>query len=224
MLQTFALKVFEKYYYLDGMKKKPYLKWLGIGVLVLMVGAMLSKKEVESTEVDSFELPNVSSETAIYETLQTEISALEILQDRNNFLGSVSSHSLFFNEVDIALEAISEAEMFQVDSITGLSNQLKKDLSSFQEKYLPILRKEYLEEAKQKVWLEDVKLSWSGKGNTNLLFIGSMFAANQNKQDFMETIQPMMMKYRFKKVSYKWYEYDEDGVTYTINSKEDKEI
>lgn len=98
---------------------------------------------------------------------------------------------------------------------------LKSKLSKAQSICYPKMRISYSNNLKNKLWSEDIDVKSNGK---TITFTGGIFAANKNKEDMYQTILPMLEAYRFKRVIFKWYEYDDKYTYWDIESKEDKNI
>lgn len=98
---------------------------------------------------------------------------------------------------------------------------LKSKLSKSQSVCYPKIRNAYTKSLRSKLWSEDIDVRNSGK---TITFTAGIFAANQNKKDMYEAVLPMLELYRFKKVIFKWYEYDDKYTYWNIESKEDKNI
>jgi hypothetical protein len=197
---------------------KKTLTYLAIGFFsIVLIAYCASDKSNLENEVE------LSKEIPIYSKIELKINELDSLVRFYSFLGSQEKHLVFIDYTSSARELITESELYQVDSIKELSEQLKIKLIKTQKEYFPQLRKEYLESLKDKLWVDDITVSYSGKGFTQFTLTGAVFAANRNKQEFQSGLQPLLEIYRFKKVFYKWYDYD-DGAYYTIDSKNDSDL
>lgn len=105
--------------------------------------------------------------------------------------------------------------------VISKTKNLKSKLSKVQSICYPKMRIAYSNNLKNKLWSEDIDVKSNGKVIT---FTGGIFAANKNKEDMYNTILPMLEAYRFKRVNFKWYEYDDKYTYWDIESKEDKNI
>jgi hypothetical protein len=110
-----------------------------------------------------------------------------------------------------------------VDSIVNLSNDFKRLYSTYCKRIFKKLRFSYYNVVKDKLWRENVDIVLSGSNKDHLTLIGSDFASNAVIEDTYYSIDDIMLKLRFKKVSFKWYSYD-NGVYYSPNSKKDTEF
>lgn len=167
---------------------------------------------------------SIPKEIILFGKIEGQIEALKFLYESKAFIGSRRHHDYFFIQINLTQEILSESKSIQIDTIKSKHNELSNYLIKIQKEIFPKIRKEYFLDIKEKMWLENIKVTSSGTGTSRLHFEGGLFASNQNKQDFQNLISSTIRDYRFKRVYYKWYEYDEDGVYYTINSKEDNEL
>lgn len=100
------------------------------------------------------------------------------------------------------------------------NNILKQKLVSTQRQLFPKLRKFFAEDAKKKLWEDDIDVKYSG---TTISFIGYQFAANKNIKESYEAISEHLHQLRFKQANFKWNEYSE-YTFYKIESPADQEI
>jgi hypothetical protein len=104
-------------------------------------------------------------------------------------------------------------EGLAADSATmKIAKELEQKVAKIQLKEFPKLRAAYKKVIHQKLWEENVETGIFGGRNTTIQFTGGIFASNKNKQQMQETLNEILSMLRFKRVNYKWYEYDE--VTY----------
>lgn len=101
------------------------------------------------------------------------------------------------------------------------SKELKKKLISLQKKEFPLLRKAFGEIMKDVLWEENIDVEVSG---TTITLISGIYADNKAIKLSQEKLSEILGKFRYKRINYKWYKYDEDYSYYKINSKMDSEI
>ena len=145
------------------------------------------------------------------------------------FNGSAYRDDVSSLQIEIALFAtwakiIGEADYSLDKEINNLGKTLKSKVIALQKTEFPKMRKNYGEILKKKLWSEDISVSTKGTGHTTLEFIGGIFASNQNKQDFQETLNEILSQLRFKRVNYKWYKYDDEYTYYSIKTEQDGEL
>ena len=202
--------------------KKRNIILITFGV-IMFLGFILSNEESENN-VKKEENISIPKETIIYERLETQLNVLKIIHEQNGFTGSRTKHKTFFDYINESKKMLEESKTFQIDSIKTKHIELSTYLTKIQKETFPKIRKEYFLDIKERMWLENIKVTSIGTGTSRLHFEGGLFASNRNKQDFQNLIDSTIKDYRFKRVYYKWYEYDENGIYYTINSKEDGEL
>lgn len=108
--------------------------------------------------------------------------------------------------------------------IKRLGKSIEQSLKSLQLREFPKIRANYAKVLKNKLWEEDIKVQNFGSRKTTLQFTGGIFASNKNKKDFQTTLSQTFRDFRFKRVNYKWYEYDDEYTYYTISSDKDSQI
>lgn len=81
-------------------------------------------------------------------------------------------------------------------------------------------RADYFENAKEKLWVEDIKVQYS-PGSRNLTLIGHPFVSNRGIQDSYIAIKDAMAALRFARVTFKWTEYSEYTYYDVVDYKDD---
>lgn len=123
-----------------------------------------------------------------------------------------------FNDIS---QRISEAIVFEDDSLTNTALRLKKKLITAQSRDFPIIRKEYIKKAKLTLWEDNIKVTGQ---NRSITFTGGIFASNKNKKQFYENLNHVFEKLRFNYVIFRWHDYDNDGIRYSVGSKKDSDL
>lgn len=155
--------------------------------------------------------------------LKSKISSIDDFQS-SRYRGSVSK---LVNEIDLFKEYARFAERIEnLDNteVKKLHSRFVKKLEALQVSEFPKLRKAYAQIVKDKLWVENIEVEVSGGRYTTLQFTGGTFASNRNKQEFQTTLSDILYEFRFKRVNYKWYEYDDEYTYYTLNSMKDSEL
>ncbi len=142
---------------------------------------------------------------------------------------SIYRESIDFLQIELALfgtwaKMIQEGTVSKNTDIQNLAKELKTKVSKIQIKEFPLLRKEYSQIISKKMWKNDIEVSSSGKRNTNLNFIGSIFAANKNKQLFQQKVQEILIMFRFKQSRYRWYKGESEYTYYTVYKGKDSDL
>ncbi|WP_026629496.1 hypothetical protein [Dyadobacter alkalitolerans] len=109
-------------------------------------------------------------------------------------------------------------------TIRKKGKDLGQKITRFQIKQFPQLRKMFVTSKKDILWEEDIEIQAQGRKSDILVLTGGSFAPNKRKKQFMEAINETVHKLRFKKVIFKWYEYDVKNTIYQIDSPTDSEI
>jgi hypothetical protein len=119
---------------------------------------------------------------------------------------------------------IKDAEKHTNKEINRLGQSLKSKVISLQKAEFPKMRKSYGDIIKQKLWVENIKVKAIDNGYSTLEFEGGIFASNKNKQDFQNTLSEILNLLRFKRINYKWYEYDDEYTYYSLKTLQDGEL
>lgn len=127
--------------------------------------------------------------------------------DFSKFRGSSANLQLelnLFNEWRKMIEETEGISKNSTEEAKQMAQKLKKTVQNIQAREFPILRKEYLKEAKKIMWEHDIDVSGSSN-NTSINFTGGVFAANKNIKDFQEKTDYILKNFRFKRANYRWY-------------------
>ncbi len=143
---------------------------------------------------------------------------------REQFGGSIADLLLEIQYFENIAQKINLYTFYDNKKINYLSNKLKKALIYRQVKEFPTMRFDYAYFINKKLWENDIEVKANGYRTSELEFIGGIFAANKNKQIFEDKIENIAKKFRFKKVNYLWYKYDDNYTSYIIDSKSDRYI
>lgn len=87
----------------------------------------------------------------------------------------------------------------------AMAKELEKKTVAIQVKELPKLRKEATRFFRNTLWEGDIDVSVSGSKNETLSLVGAYFAANTNIKNAYESMHPLLIKYRFQKIQFAWY-------------------
>lgn len=171
--------------------------------LLLVENLILEKKEIEK--------------------LETELRSIK------EFNGKEYRGDVNFLIIEVALFSTwgkmgKEAEKSENKKVKELGEKIILNLKKLQIKEFPMIRASYSKILKDKLWENDIEVSYYGKGNRNLQFTGGLFAANKNIKEAHTLLSEKFRDFRFTRVNYKWYKYDDEYTYYTISSKKDSEI
>lgn len=155
--------------------------------------------------------------------LQTELKSIK------SFNGSEHRGEVTSLTIEVALfstwgKMAEEAKNHENPKIKKLGRSIEQNLKSLQLREFPKIRAHYAKTLKKKLWEDNIELQSFGYRKTTLQFTGGFFASNKNKKDFQTTLSQTFRDFRFKRVNYKWYEYDDEYTYYTISSDKDSKI
>lgn len=141
---------------------------------------------------------NIIQETIDYCKAQTSINTL-------------NDAIVFLSKVDYLNERVNKHNDI---------SKLKSVVRNYQKKYFPLARKAYVDNAKEKLWKKNIYVKLNGK---NIIFTGYMFADNGTIDATYNEIRSELVKFRFKRVSFKWH--DESNATYyDLDTKNDDDL
>ncbi|MDO8930074.1 MAG: hypothetical protein Q7W54_13950 [Bacteroidota bacterium] len=148
------------------------------------------------------------------------------IESIKSFDGSKYRDDVSSIQIEIVLfgawaKIIKDAEDHTDKDINRLGEKLKTKVISLQKSEFPKLRKNYGEVLNQKLWTENIKVRTKDTGYTTLEFEGGIFASNKNKQDTQNTLSEILNLLRFKRINYKWYEYDDEYTYYSLITEPD---
>lgn len=159
------------------------------------------KEQIKKDSIAKIELVN-NLPNDIQKTIE-DINEVEF----DKFRGSVDNLILelnLFNEWRKLIEETEEISSEGTEEAKQMAQKLKKTVQNIQAKEFPILRKEYLKEAKKTMWEHDIDV-FGTSNNTHINFTGGTFAANKNIKTFQEEIDYILENFRFKQANYRWY-------------------
>ena len=109
-------------------------------------------------------------------------------------------------------------------NVAQLAGKLEKLLIKEQKREFPNIRKNYIKAISHTFWRENVEVTTSGKGSNAITFIGGVFAANKNIEEFYKKVDESLSELRFQKVIFMWYKGQDDYTYYTTHAPSDSEI
>lgn len=157
------------------------------------------------------------------EKLQEELKSIRTFNG-SDYRGDVSSLNIEVALFSVWGKMAKEAKSNENLKISTLGKSMEQNLKTLQVREFPRIRENYAKIVKDKLWEENIKVQCFGSRKTTLQFTGGMFASNKNKKDFQTTLSEIFRDFRFNRINYKWYEYDDEYTYYTIDSDNDSEI
>ena len=104
-------------------------------------------------------------------------------------------------------------------------NEYKKRLIDAMEHNYKQARIVYAKKLRDALFKDNIEVDLTGIDDDHLIFTGAIFANNKNKLQFKEEMEKndLIHKMRFKKLSFRWYKYD-DGTTWAYKTLKDNEL
>ncbi|KAF2517192.1 hypothetical protein [Flavobacterium foetidum] len=156
--------------------------------------------------------------------LKRELASIEKGVDFSTYRNTVEAAQMELVLFAAWAKTINEALVSENSEVQALGKELEKKVKNIQIREFPILRKAYTKAIYQKLWKENIETEILGKKNKTIQFTGGYFADNGNKAQTQETLQEALKMFRFTRVNYKWYKYDNDYTYYEIDSPIDSEL
>lgn len=181
------------------------------------------------TSTESFSSTTAREETI--EDIPNQIAQLkrELVSIEEGVNFSTYRNTIEATQMELVLFAawaktINEALLSENTEVKALGEELERKVKNIQIKEFPILRKAYAKAVNQKLWEQNIETQILGNKNKTIQFTGGYFANNGNKAQTQETLQEALKMFRFSRVNYKWYKYDDDYTYYEIDSPDDSEL
>lgn len=89
---------------------------------------------------------------------------------------------------------------------------------------LPALRDAYGPALRQQLWEYDGKARTIGKGFRTIEFVAAEYAANRNIKASQEAVYPVLMKLRFTRAQYKWFDQASEYQYYELKPPADADV
>jgi len=185
-----------------------------------------AKQKTASIESGNKKVPKKSVDEILHERLvgtYNEVWAYQ-KEDYENIgaMESLQTQLSLFEKWALAVRQGRQNTM--QDSINSLADEIAEKLSQIQTKRFPVLRQNYRNLLHTQLWVDNIEVEVMGNQNTTIQFTGGTFANNRNKLETFTTLKPMLEQFRFKRVNFKWYKYDEEYTYWEIDSKSDQQL
>ena len=119
---------------------------------------------------------------------------------------------------------VNDSEVHASGEVQKLSSSLKSELIKTQKKEYPLMRSRFSTYLDKTLWEDDIDVAASGSNKTTLTLTGGTFASNANIKEYQTTLYEILTLLRFKRIQYKWYEYDDTYTYYTLEVPTDAEL
>ena len=106
----------------------------------------------------------------------------------------------------------------------ALREGFTKKLRATQRRVLPVLRDKYGPALRARLWEADGKAKTVGQGYRTVELIAAAFAANRNIKTIYETLYPSLMRLRFTRAQFRWYDGADEYQYYTLKPPSDDDI
>lgn len=192
-------------------------------LLLIIVSISTNRKRNSSNETaPSTESNKVEEETYEVEKAYVNQDSINI----SNFYEELRSFNPKSYDQKDGISIITRYQNVFTGLKTGVNNDAKlkkaKDLlkKKLSEAY-PYYRKLMVRASSEALWEKNIKVT--GTGST-ITFTGGVFANHANIKAFETDIEETLNNFRFKRVNYKWYDYDDEYTYYSLSNPKDSEI
>ena len=203
-------------------------------LLLMLLISCSSKKSYEnapSGEVNQHSIDSIQALDSIAEIkhrieaatcdIITYETNMDILVNQKTTTDDIKADRILLSDIQ-SFYRKSMTDLFISDTLRDRLEKYKLKLIKTQKAVYPKLRKAFAEDAKNRLWEQDIDVSYSASGKS-ILLVGAIYASNKNKQESYIALREALYELRFKQICFKWYEYD-DGTYYTIDSSNDNYI
>lgn len=145
--------------------------------------------------------------------------------DISNYTKDLDSIKSGLSRIERWVELYRDGMIFAYDEqAQGKRNDLYLATSKKQAELLPKLRDAFGPAARNALWEHDGSAKTTGKGFTTVDFVSHMFAANRNIKAFHTEVREVLMKLRFKRAQYRWFEQAAEYTYYDLDSPDDTDV
>lgn len=185
-----------------------------------------STKSVET--VTQNEQPPVVTIEQLNEQLKQRLNR-EIASFEEPFIDIYNGGTVESLQVEIALfsvwaNIIREGENNIDIENKKLANTLKNKVVARQVKEFPKLRKAYGKVIANKLWENNIYVSTTGPANTIINLTGGLFADNKNIAETQKILSEVLIQFRFKDVTYRWYKGADDYTYFNLETPKDSVV
>lgn len=177
--------------------------------------------EIKTNEISSTEPAPVLKQDPYADSMVNTAPIRAVMSDTYTRAKERVAFAFIAAEAD-ELNAAGNALWYVKDK--NQAEKLRSQLIKFQKQEFPLLRAQYIKASADRMWEENVKVKSYEERHTDITFVGGSFANHAVIKKSEEAIEDMLIKLRFKKVTWKWYDYDDEPTTYSLNSKNDDDL
>jgi len=153
------------------------------------------------------------------------IAEAEATLSKHDFTGGVETVddvAASLTMLDVFAGIAAEVPSSDADKEARLA--FTKHLRTVQRQVLPKLRDKYGPAMRQQLWEADGKAKTIGQGFRTVEFVAAAFAANRNIKSTFETLYPSLMRMRFTRAQFKWFDQADEVQYYTLKPPSDDDI
>lgn len=210
----------------------------GVGCIVFVILAVLviyyfnNKPAVNAeTPIESLSSSATKSSTEKYtqqeldefsnncKSVQTSVGSLSDVKDMQSCNFLMGELSFNWNRIYGSLvEAKIDSSKFPFKS----QESAIKALAVYQKKMFPKFRKAFAVHASELLWEHDCKAIIGGSNNDELILTGNYFLPNANKKSTYELLADKLKRFRFKRLTFKWFESYDESTYYDLKPEKDE--
>lgn len=160
----------------------------------------------------------------IKQQLQKELDSFNKPFDNTSYRGNKDSLMLELVLFGAWAKMVNENKNNPDPGVRAMAQELEKKVSALQVKEFPLMRKAYGDVVAQGVWESNIDVRVFGTGNKTMELTAGIFANNKNVAQAHAALGDAFTLYRFNRVNYKWYKYDDEYNYYDIKSQPDSAV
>ncbi len=158
------------------------------------------------------------------EVLQRELGSFNKPFDSSNYRGDVTKLQMEVVLFGAWAKLVNEYKAYNDPQVKQLAAELEKKASTLQAREFPAMRKAYGEVVGKGLWESNVDVNVYGSGNKTIELVGALFANNKNVGQAQAQIGDAIKMFRFTRVNYKWFKYDDEYNYYNLEVPADSTV
>ncbi len=180
--------------------------------------------QIEQAKKDAIAQAEKEKAGKIIERLQLELNSFKKPFDNSSYRDSLVALSLEANMFGGWAQFINEGKSSTDATAKAMANELEQKVSALQVSEFPKMRSAYADLVGKTVWEDNITVQVLGGSNKTIELVGGAFANNKNIAKVQGQLLDSFKLFRFTRVNYKWYKYDEDYTYFSIESLPDSKV
>lgn len=199
-----------------------HLRFVSVVVLVgLFVGQGKSTKQAPAETIDA---ATIQPAAPYGDRLKDALELVDIFETPSS-VTSVEQIGLVLGLFNNWASLLDESHGMTMSEDTQAKRKaLFEKLSAVQKAALPVLRDKYGPLVRERLWENDITARTIGSGYRTIDLVGALFAANRNIAKVNDTLYPTLIRLRFTRSQYRWFDGADKYTYYQIVPPKDGDI